>query len=51
MLMIGICDNNAAHREQLQRVLTALLFEEGDVTYLQFPTGTAVLHSSAVRLR
>ena len=49
MLTIGICDSNAAHREQLQRVLKALLFEEGDVTYLQFPTGTAVLQALQVR--
>lgn len=49
MLTIGICDSNAAHREQLQRVLTALLFEEGDVIYLQFPTGTAVLQALQVR--
>lgn len=49
MLNIGICDGNLAHREQLQRVLKALLFEESDVNYLQFSTGSAVLQALQVQ--
>lgn len=43
MLNIGICDSNAAHRNQLQKVLTALLFDTVEIRVTQFPSGQALL--------
>jgi len=52
MLCIGICDGNAAQREQLHKVLTMLLFDTTEIKISHYPTGNALINavSSGVKL-
>lgn len=43
MLNIGICDSNAAHREQLHRMLSTLLFDTMDIRVTHFTTGQMLI--------
>ena len=45
MLNIGICDSNAAHREQLHKMLSVLLFDTVEIRVTHFPTGQALLQA------
>lgn len=49
MLNIGICDSNAAHREQLHKMLSVLLFDTVEIRVVHFATGQQLLQAMEQR--